>query len=81
MPAARRPQAKAKKHPAYWKVKAAHLEYEKAALEWAETTRAAKAAAIEAKHALRQALTDAGLDPDATYEMHQDTETIVLKTT
>lgn len=61
-----------KKHPAYWKVKAAHLQR-------LQTLAELRAAADGADAAFNQAMSDAGLDPAKKYEMNDTTETITLK--
>lgn len=57
------------KHPGYWKLKSAFLEYR---LRMSE----AEHAAAQADTARRAAFTAAGLDPDKKYKLVDETETI-----
>lgn len=60
------------KNPHYWKVKARFLEHKQTIAAANESVRASTAA-------LDAAFKEAGLDPDALYDMRDDTETITPK--
>ena len=60
-----------KKHPHYWKVKAAFLESRQVAITARATMDAANAK-------LAQVMRDAGLDPQKLYQFADDNETITL---
>ncbi len=63
---------KAKKHPAYWKVKAAFYEVQQVQAQ-------AKAAVEQSEAKFTKTLTDAGLDPKVIYVLNDETESITPK--
>ena len=68
----RSPVKKPKKHPLYWKVKAAFLQHQ-------QTVADANAAVRVSGAGLDAAIKEAGLDPATPYDMRDDTETITPK--